>query len=43
MNIEKNILIRPMLIKSIIKSVNSVSFHYVIWSTIPHINYSREK
>jgi len=34
-----------MLIKSIIKSVNSVSFHYVIWSTIPHtcINYSREK
>jgi len=31
MKIEKNILIRPMFIESVLKSVNSFSFHYVIW------------
>jgi len=29
MKIEKNILIRPMFIKMVLKSVNSFSFHYV--------------
>jgi len=30
MKIEKNILIRPMFIKTVLKSVNSFSFHYVM-------------
>jgi len=41
--IKKNILMRPIFIKTILKSINNIILNHVIWQTIPHVYYSRTK
>ena len=36
-------MIRPIFIKSVLESINSIDLHHLIWQTIPDIDHSNRK
>jgi len=36
-------MIRPMFIKSVLESINSIGLHHLIWQTIPDIDRSKAR